>query len=81
MQELMTRHFSGIPNNNLPGDDFSAYTYQNAFQPKFYEKVYFVKPISNTFRIDITWCLEPMIQVSLILWNIFMFQESTQFTS
>lgn len=60
---MVTRHFSSIPNNNLPGDDFSAYTHHNAFQSKFYEKVHFVKPIGNISKIDITWCLEPMIEV------------------
>lgn len=51
----------------MPGDDFSAYTHHNAFQSKFHEKVYFVKPIGNVSKIDITWCLEPMIEVS---WRI-----------
>lgn len=60
---MVVRDFSTVPSNNLPGDDFSAYTHHNAFQSKFYEKVFFVKPLSNISKIDITWCMEPMIQV------------------
>lgn len=64
LQDIVNRHFSNIPSNDLPGDDFTAYTHHNAFQSKFYEKVYFVKPIRNITKIDITWCLEPMTGVS-----------------
>lgn len=62
---MAIRHFSNILNNGLSGDDFSQYTHHNAFQSKFYEKVYFVKPIGNISKIDITWCLEPMIEVTI----------------
>ncbi|XP_031625679.1 nardilysin-like [Contarinia nasturtii] len=62
LQEMANRHFSTIPNNQMPGDDFSKFTHHNAFQSKFYEKVYFVKPIGNISKIDITWCLWPMIE-------------------
>lgn len=47
----------------MPGDDFSAFNYQKTFQPNFYEKVYFVKQMSNNHRIDISWSIQPMIQV------------------
>ncbi|XP_031638507.1 nardilysin-like [Contarinia nasturtii] len=62
LQEMANRHFSTIPNNHLAGDDFSQFNHLNAFQSKFYEKVYFVESIDNISQIDITWCLEPMIQ-------------------
>lgn len=58
----MSKHFWDIPNNGLPGDDFSSFTHRNAFESKFHEKVYFVKPIGNVSKIDITWCLPPMIE-------------------
>lgn len=61
---MVERHFSTVPRNNLPGNDFSAFTHENAFQSRFYEKVLFVEPINNLTKIDITWCMEPMIQVS-----------------
>lgn len=75
LQDMVTRHFFNIPSNDLPGDDFSAYTHDNAFQSKFYQKVYFVKPIENISRIDITWCLDPIevawhfIPISLLIKN------------
>lgn len=47
----------------MPDDDFSAFTHLNAFQPKFYEKVFYVKPIRFGSKISITWCLEPMVKV------------------
>lgn len=61
---MVERHFSSIPNNNLPGNDFSSFSYQNAFKPQFYEKVLFVKPLSNILKIDLTWCMEPQIEVN-----------------
>lgn len=64
---MAARHFSTVPSNNLPGDDFSAYTHLNAFQSKFYEKVFIVKPISNISKIEITWCMEPTVQVISLL--------------
>ena len=67
LQEMIVHHFSDMPNNHLPGDDFSAFNHQNSFEPKFYEKVYFIKPIPNTFRIDLSWCMEPSASVTLAL--------------
>lgn len=64
LQNLVDKHFSSIPNNQLPGYDFSQFSNLNAFQTKFYEQVYFIKPIANITKIDISWCMEPMIQVS-----------------
>lgn len=59
LQALVERHLSTIPNNGLPGLDFSHLTYENVFQPRFYEKVFFVKPIRDISRLDINWCLPP----------------------
>ncbi|XP_055534870.1 nardilysin isoform X2 [Wyeomyia smithii] len=62
LEELTVKYFSNIPNNHLPGDDFSAFSEQNAFKPDFYEKVFFVKPKSNICKLDVTWCLPPSIK-------------------
>lgn len=53
------KHFSDVPNNHLAGTDFGMWTHENAFQPKFHEKVFFVKPVGNISKIDLTWCLPP----------------------
>lgn len=58
------KHFSSITNNNLSGDDFSTFNYQNTFQSKFYENVYFVQSVNNTNSIDISWSMPSDIQVN-----------------
>lgn len=64
LQKLVENHFSTVPNNHLDGLDFSKSNYSNAFQSRFYEKVFFVKPVGNVSKIDFTWCLPPQIPVS-----------------
>ena len=62
LQELAEKHFASVPNNGLPSDDFSAIPHENVFQAKFHEKVYFVKPVGNISKIDITWCLPSVLK-------------------
>lgn len=57
------KHFKDVVNNQLEGEDFSSFTHQNAFTDKFHQKIYLVKPIANISTIEITWCLEPVMQV------------------
>lgn len=61
LQALIVEHFATVPNNELPGLDFSEYTHQNAFQPRFTDNVFFVQPIGNITKIDITWCMESLL--------------------
>ncbi|XP_053683662.1 nardilysin-like [Sabethes cyaneus] len=62
LEELTVKYFSNIPNNNLPGEDFSAFNERNAFKPDFYNKVFFMKPKSNICKLDVTWCLPASIR-------------------
>lgn len=62
LQELVVNHFSGVVDNGLAGDDLTQFTSANAFQKTFFEQVYFIKPIANISKIDITWCLGPVVQ-------------------
>ncbi|CAD7086908.1 unnamed protein product [Hermetia illucens] len=62
LEELVIKNFSDIPNNGLPGDDYSAFTHKNAFKDEFYQKVYFVKPVTNICKLEITWCLPPLVE-------------------
>lgn len=60
---MIVKHFSPIPSDGMPGDDFSAFNHENTFQPAFHEKVHFVKQMSNDHRIDISWSIKPMVLV------------------
>ncbi|XP_058457946.1 nardilysin-like isoform X2 [Malaya genurostris] len=62
LEDLTVKYFSSIPNNHLPGDDFSMYNERNAFKPEFFDKVFFVKPKSNICRLDVTWTLPPSVK-------------------
>lgn len=62
LQKLVVEHFSTIPNNELPGTDFTHYNHHNAFQSRFYDKAYFVQPIGNISKVDITWCMESQLK-------------------
>ncbi|XP_058827412.1 nardilysin-like isoform X2 [Topomyia yanbarensis] len=62
LEDLTVKYFASIPNNHLPGDDFSMYNERNAFKSDFYNKVLFVKPKSNICRLDVTWSLPPSVK-------------------
>ena len=62
LQDLTVKHFMNVPSNNLPADDFSRFTHENAFKSDFYTKVYFVKPKANICRLDVTWCLPTVLK-------------------
>lgn len=61
LQNLAVKHLSGVVNNGIPGPDYTTLTCEDIFQPKFFEKVYFVEPVQGTSQIDIHWCLPPQI--------------------
>lgn len=60
LEEMAIEHFRDIPNNKQNGDDFTLLDYRDAFKPEFYEKVYFVKPVENVTKVELTWCLPAM---------------------
>lgn len=63
LQELAIKHFADVRNNQLPPDDFSNFTHENAFCEKFYKKTFFVKSIRDQSTINIAWCLPPILRV------------------
>lgn len=63
LQALAIKHFIDVPNNQLPPDDFSAYSHENAFTDRFYKKAYFMKPVQDTTTINIAWCLPSVFKV------------------
>lgn len=62
LQNLVVQHFSDIPNNGMPGDDFSDWNHLNAFQEKFTDKIFVVKAVGNVTKLDITFCLESLVR-------------------
>lgn len=63
LEQMVVKHFSGIPSNDLPGIDLSPYDYRNAFRKEFFEEVFFVKPVENICKLELTWVLPSMIKV------------------
>lgn len=61
------KHFSDITNNEMAGDDFSVETqnWENIFKPIFTKKLFVVKPVANVLKVEITFCLPPLVKVSL----------------
>lgn len=60
LESLVVKHFSDIPSNNLAGKDFAVYDYRRAFSEEFHSEVFFVKPIENVCKLELTWVLPPM---------------------
>ncbi|KAH8323085.1 hypothetical protein KR074_001857, partial [Drosophila pseudoananassae] len=57
LESLVVRHFSDIPQNNNAAPDLSVFNYRNAFRPEFHEQVFFVKPVENECKLELTWVL------------------------
>ncbi|KAH8274415.1 hypothetical protein KR026_011557, partial [Drosophila bipectinata] len=57
LEALVLRHFSDIPHNNNAAPDLSVFNYRNAFRPEFHEQVFFVKPVENECKVELTWVL------------------------
>lgn len=58
------KHFSDIPNNQMPGVDYlvESKNWENVFKPEFTKKLFIVKPVSNISKVDVTFCLPPLIE-------------------
>ncbi|XP_075155037.1 nardilysin [Haematobia irritans] len=63
LEHLVVKHFSDIPSNNLDGKDFGVYNYREAFSPAFHNEVFFVKPVENVCKLELTWVLPPMTKL------------------
>lgn len=61
LQLLTEKYFLQIPNNALPGVDFSAFNYENAFSESFKSKVFYVKAKSDLNKVDVTWVIAPLV--------------------
>ncbi|XP_017065848.1 nardilysin [Drosophila eugracilis] len=57
LESLVVRHFSEIPHNDVKAPDLCKFNYRNAFKPEFHEQVFFVKPVENECKLELTWVL------------------------
>lgn len=63
LQELVVKHWWDIPNNQLPGNDFSSFNNLNAFNANFSSKLVLSKSISNDTKLELNFCLPSVIKV------------------
>ncbi|KAM8719591.1 hypothetical protein ACLKA7_005775 [Drosophila subpalustris] len=58
LETLVLRHFGDIPSNHaVSAPDLSKFNYRNAFRPEFHEHAFFVKPVENVCKVELTWVL------------------------
>lgn len=63
MEALVIKHFSNLPTNNLPGEDFSKYNYRDAMKINFYNEVFFVKSLQKEIKLELTWVLPNLLKL------------------
>ncbi|KAH8395965.1 hypothetical protein KR222_000349, partial [Zaprionus bogoriensis] len=61
LETLVLRHFTDIPGNCIRAPDLSKFSYRQAFRPEFSTHAYFVKPVENVCKLELTWVL-PSVQ-------------------
>ncbi|XP_030378119.1 nardilysin isoform X2 [Scaptodrosophila lebanonensis] len=62
LESLVVRHFADIPSSGVSGPTFAQYNFRDAFREEFYREVFFVKPVENECKLELTWVLPPMLQ-------------------
>lgn len=78
LQELVVRHWSDMPNNEMPGDDFGEFNHLNAFDEEFSTKVLLMKPVANITKLELTFCLPTMLKVISLFFVFFWFENISQ---
>ncbi|XP_066256356.1 nardilysin [Euwallacea similis] len=53
LEEIILKHFSEVPNNNLPPDDYAEFI--DVFNTPEFNKIYHINPVKDLCQIDITW--------------------------
>lgn len=62
LETLVLRHFTDVPSNGVKAPDLSKFDYSKAFRPEFHEHAFFVKPVENVCKLELTWVLPSMNQ-------------------
>lgn len=57
LEALVVRHFADIPSNTVSAPDLSKFHYRNAFRAEFHDHAFFVKPVENVCKVELTWVL------------------------
>ena len=63
LESMVVKHFSGIDNSKEKIDDFSGFSYKQAFCEEFHNEIFFVKPVENVCKLELTWVLPPMAKL------------------
>lgn len=66
LEDLVVRNFTELE-SSPPGivNDFQGMTYRNAFTDDYYNKVYLMKQVSKNYKLEFTWCMPPVVHVSI----------------
>lgn len=66
LQQLVVKHWSDMPSNELPGDDFGAFNHLNAFREEFSSKLLLMRPVANITKLELTFCVPSLLSVSVV---------------
>ncbi|GBP39355.1 Nardilysin [Eumeta japonica] len=61
LQRYVVDTFGQIPSNDLPPKDFSPYAFTPEQITSEFSSIYYVKPISDTTQVHLTWCIRSLI--------------------
>ncbi|XP_060661374.1 nardilysin [Drosophila nasuta] len=62
LETLVVRHFADIPSNTVRAPDLSQFNYREAFRPEFHQHAFFVRPVENVCKVELTWVLPSVRQ-------------------
>ncbi|BFG02851.1 nardilysin-like [Drosophila madeirensis] len=62
LEAMVVRHFAEIVRNDSKAPDLTKFDYRQAFRPEFHEQVFFVKPVENECKVELTWVLPSVRQ-------------------
>ncbi|KZC14573.1 Nardilysin [Dufourea novaeangliae] len=60
LEDYVKQCFSGVPNNELPPDDFTAFKGANSFDTSAFRRIYKIKPIKDICQVELTWSMPSM---------------------
>ncbi|KAH8302076.1 hypothetical protein KR044_002520, partial [Drosophila immigrans] len=60
LEELLVRHCASVQQSESPPLDVSKYSYNEAFQRRFFDEVLLVQPMEDVCKLELTWVLPPM---------------------
>ncbi|XP_049879073.1 nardilysin-like [Pectinophora gossypiella] len=61
LEQYVVNTFARIPTNKLPADDFTTHAFTNASPSPDFNNIYYVKPVSDTTEVHLTWCMRSLI--------------------